>query len=74
MEQTAIEWLIEQLDKQPEVPIYFYIFCLEALEIEKKQHGRTWNAALDACEKRGHVYVRAWEEFDEYYNQNFKKQ
>ena len=39
--------------------------------MEKEQHGKTWDKSLDAYEGRGHLYVRAWEDFDEYYNETF---
>ena len=41
----------------------------------KKQHSDTWDSALDTYEKRGHVYIRAWEDFDEYFKEtyNYKK-
>lgn len=77
MAQTSVEWIAERF-KDTILTEYaegrFLELIEEAKEMEKKQHGRTWDAALDACEKRGHVYVRAWEDFDEYYNEQYKKQ
>ena len=75
MAQTSVEWLIEQLSSK-HIGFEMYVNANketieQAKEIEKKQHSRTWDAALDAYEKRGHVYVRAWEDFDEYYNEKF---
>lgn len=37
--QTAIEWLIEQIDNKDmgEIPIWIYDFCYDALEMEKEQ-------------------------------------
>jgi hypothetical protein len=36
---TPIEWLLAQIEEQEidDMPIYFYIFCKDALEIEKEQ-------------------------------------
>jgi hypothetical protein len=39
---------------------------------EKEQHGNTWNAALKAYHERGGVYVRAFTDFDDYYNETFE--
>ena len=77
MTQTSIEWLENELaDKLKSIVLNKDYILMESLfnkakEMEKKQHSRTWDAALDAYEKRGHVYVRAWEDFDEYYNEKF---
>ena len=38
-----------------------------ALEMEKEQHGETWNAAIQAHENRGFVISRSLCDFDEYF-------
>ena len=40
--------------------------------MEKEQHGKTWDTALDKYEVRAGNYMRAYEDFDEYYNETFK--
>ena len=62
---TAVEWILEQTmyihsTKWPDI-------VEEALEIEKKQHGETWDAALLHVDKRGGVILRALVDFDEYW-------
>ena len=66
---TAVEWLFEEIDKT----YWDYLtteqqreIVQQALEMERKQHGNTWDAAIQAYEDRGHVQVRAWSDFDEY--------
>jgi hypothetical protein len=44
------------------------------LEMEKEQHGKTWDTALDKYEVRAGNYMRAYEDFDEYYNETFKSE
>jgi hypothetical protein len=44
-----------------------------SVEIEKQQHGRTWDAAIKAHDNRGHVHARSLVDFDEWYEQQFKK-
>ncbi len=48
-------------------------FCEQAKEMEKQQHGQTWDAAIKAHDNRGHVHARSLVDFDEYYEQQFKK-
>jgi hypothetical protein len=35
-------------------------------QIERQQHGNTWDAAIKAHDDRGHVYVRSICDFDDY--------
>jgi hypothetical protein len=42
-------------------------------ELEKQQHGQTWDAAIKAHDERGHVHARSIVDFDEYFEQTFKK-
>lgn len=62
---TAVEWLLEQTmyissTKWPDI-------VEQALEMEKQQHGETWDAALIHVDKRGGVIFRALVDFDEYW-------
>jgi hypothetical protein len=41
----------------------------EALKMEREQHSKTWDAALDKYEARAGNYMRAYEDFDDYYEQ-----
>jgi hypothetical protein len=43
------------------------------LELEKQQHGQTWDAAIAAHDNRGHVHARSLVDFDEWYDKKFKK-
>lgn len=36
------------------------------LKEERKQHGRTWDAAIQAHDDRGHVIARSHTDFDEH--------
>jgi hypothetical protein len=69
-EMTAVESLINQLEG----------FCFlipndiieDAKEMEKHQHGQTWDAAIKAHDDRGGVYARSIVDFDEYFEKQFK--
>lgn len=66
---TAIEWLYEILTTE----IWEYKTFEEqdeifkkAKEMERNQHGNTWDAAIKAHDERGHVFVRSTCDFDDY--------
>ena len=70
--QTAVEWLQEQLFNSLGVKLSDHqskmandIFFKQAKEMEKEQHGNTWNNALSA------VAVDKWESFEQYYNETY---
>ena len=44
-----------------------------AKKLEQKQHSKTWDTALDKYEVRAGNYMRAYEDFDDYYYEQFKK-
>jgi hypothetical protein len=44
-----------------------------SVEMEKQQHGATWDAAIAAHDNRGHVHARSIVDFDEYYNETYIK-
>jgi hypothetical protein len=79
--KTAVEKLFELIDEipfySPEASgLYLGIMKLkeQAKEMEKEQHGKTWDTALDKYEVRAGNYMRAYEDFDEYYNETFKSE
>jgi hypothetical protein len=74
--QTAVEWLVNELKKsihyqrvinevnQSSTQIKDVIE--QAKQMEREQHGNTWDAAIKAHDDRGHVYVRSSCDFDDY--------
>lgn len=62
---TAVEWLVEQVYLHPGSG---WPKAIEkALEMEREQHGETWDAALIAVDRRGGVLIRALTDFDAYW-------
>ena len=66
---TAIDWIFEILTTE----IWEYKTFEEqdeifkkAKEMERNQHGNTWDAAIKAHDDRGHVFVRSTCDFDDY--------
>jgi pyoverdine/dityrosine biosynthesis protein Dit1 len=45
-----------------------------SVEMDKQQHGQTWDAAIAAHDERGHVHARSLVDFDEYYNETYNTQ
>jgi hypothetical protein len=70
--QTAVEWFFDNL-KNHQIQAEHYLLYQQAKAMEKEQHGNTWDEAIDAHEKRGHVIARSLVDFDDYYNETFNK-
>jgi hypothetical protein len=71
--QTAVEFLVEQItkhtwyDEEGFGHVSVSILDIEqAKQMEREQHGNTWDAAIKAHDDRGHVYVRSICDFDDY--------
>jgi hypothetical protein len=83
--QTALEWFIEELEYKGdlrETPSIRNIqlnidtsdymeLKVQAKEMEKEQHATTWDTAMDKLNARGGNIVRAYVDFDDYYNETF---
>ena len=74
--QTAVEWLIDKLSnikaEDFNSTLEVRLIIQQAKAMEKQQHGRTWDDALAQVEKRT-VWARAMCDFDEYYEETYKK-
>jgi hypothetical protein len=64
--KTAVEWLYEHILLTP-LDIRSINKCLEqAKEMEKEQHGKTWDEAIDEYSK--------YNTFEKYHNETFKSE
>jgi hypothetical protein len=84
---TSIEWFISQLEDKGDMRETPSIRNLQlnidtsdylelkrqAKEMHKQELGKTWDTALDKYEVRARNYMRAFEDFDDYYDETFKK-
>jgi peptidyl-tRNA hydrolase len=84
---TSIEWLDEQLQdtmhiqygysdgvRKIVIPIDEYMRLKQiAKEMQKDEHSKTWDTALDRYEVRAGNYMRAYEDFDDYYQENYNQ-
>jgi hypothetical protein len=81
-QQTAVEWLAEQMEilhydywaehiSKDEKNQRLKQLKEQAKEMEKEQHGKTWDTAMDNLDARGGNIVRAYVDFDDYYNETF---
>jgi hypothetical protein len=75
MKKTAVEWFFKKLNEnQDKTYKEIELIFEQAKEMEKEQHGKTWDTALDKYEVRAGNYMRAYEDFDEYYNETYKSE
>jgi len=80
-QQTAVEFYLDKvfdiigdaiLDKLSIEQINkIHDLSLQAKEMEKEQHATTWDKAMDNLDARGGNIVRAWVDFDDYYNETY---
>jgi len=81
-QQTAVEWLAEQMEilhydywaehiSKDEKNQRLKQLKEQAKEMEKEQHGKTWDKSMDNLDSRGGNMVRAWVDFDEHYNETY---
>jgi hypothetical protein len=66
---TSVSWLANQLSITDRAK---YNGVIEtAQQMEKMQHGDTWDKAIESLEKRS-IKERAICDFDDYYNETYK--
>jgi len=74
---TAVDWYFDKIKSHFEHDGELYeVTCMTyqlAKEMEQKQHGQTWDAALIENSKRGGNEIRTFDYFDDYYDKAFKK-
>jgi len=72
--QTAVQWLAEQITKSK------WKFAdmtdrnkiiKQALEMEREQHGNTWDFGIQKAEQREWNTVRLYPNFDDYYDKTY---
>ena len=66
---TAVEFLVNKIKTKG---FFMDQDVVAAKEMEKQQHGQTWDAAIAAHDERGHVHARSLVDFDEWYDKKFK--
>ena len=49
----------------------FKLMLEQAKAMHKEEHGKTWDDAMENMKARGGNDMRAWTDFDEYYNVTF---
>ena len=62
---TAVEYLVQQICGEHTEAWEKEI--KQALQMQKQEHGETWNAAIQAHENRGFVISRSLCDFDNYF-------
>ena len=55
-----------------EFEIQYIELLNQAKEMEKEQHGITWDKSMDNLNVRGGNIIRAWDDFNDYYNTTYR--
>lgn len=63
---TAVEYLIKTISDIVGPTASMTNAFITAKQLERQQHGRTWDAAIEAYEQRGNVFIRSICDFDDY--------
>jgi len=69
--QTAVEWLIKEYSKYIDDSNVPFGLIEQAKEMEKEQMMKTWTKAIDQTQERAWNVVRAYDDFDDYYNETY---
>ena len=72
--EGIVNWLEQEfvkLESTVGVQGVFYELLEKAKVMERKQHGKTWDDAMENMKARGGNDMRAYSDFDDYYNQRF---
>ena len=73
-EQTALEWLVSQLNKEGFAQVVTDEEIQQAKEMEKEQHQETWDVAHQAGRFEGKgIAEENWFTFEEYWEETFKQ-
>jgi hypothetical protein len=74
-EQTALEWLVSQLNKEGFAQVVTDEEIQQAKEMEKEQHQETWDVAHQAGRFEGKgIAEENWFKFEEYWEETFKSE
>lgn len=75
--QSSIDWLENEIDFILTTYSYnsqdFHLNKAfeQAKAMHKEEHGQTWDKSMENFEARGRNEMRAWVDFDAYYNETF---
>ena len=80
--QSSVEWYIierHNIEIQSRLGLISPIeYDAKLIKIEEQakamhnnEHGQTWDESMDNCAARGGNDMRAWSDFNEYYNETF---
>ena len=76
--RDSIEFLWDEL--KPFLPANYTVdesvkiisILKQAKAMHKEEHGQTWDKSMENFEARGRNEMRAWVDFDEYYEQTYE--
>ena len=69
--QSSVDWFLDELIKEGYIKRLPVTQLQQAQAMHKEEHGQTWDKSMENFEARGRNEMRAWVDFDEYYNETF---
>ena len=69
--QTAVQLLKESIDHELKSGTKMVVNWDMYLAMEKEQMMKTWTKAIDQTQERAWNVVRAYDDFDDYYNETY---
>lgn len=73
--QNSVEWLqwaLEHTILTHEQIMQTIGLFEQAKAMHREEHGQTWDKSMENFEARGRNEMRAWVDFDEYYEQTYE--
>ena len=66
--KSSVEWL-QAIELERDLTLADWN---KAKAMHKEEHGQTWDKSMENFEARGRNEMRAWVDFDEYYEQTYE--
>lgn len=75
-QSSSIEWLYFAMEGfiHKSARVHFIEYFEKAKAMHRKEHGKTWDDSLDNLKARGMNEMRAYADFDEYYNETYENE
>ena len=70
--QSSVEWFLGELIKEGYIKRLPVTQFQQAKAMHKEEHAKTWDDAMENMKARGGNDMRAWADFDDYYNETFR--
>ena len=70
-QSSVVDWIFSQLPDEYTTTRSGFDVYQKAKAIHKEEHAQTWDDAMENMKARGGNDMRAWADFDDYYNEKY---